>query len=240
VSRSIFNTYNDFTRGTPDEPINVKWFGAVGDGFVAADGSTPDQTAIEAAIAYCVAKNLTLGIPDGIYKHKTAINWAFNNLHVMALGDNVVFVHTGAGIAHNFSGILNYPDSQGCVGGVFGGPGRIMLKGNPAAEPAGTSRCVNIDNWHFGYMKVAIHDCTIGLYTNDTGKVGSASVCTTFDPRHQQYRWRISPAARPRNGTQQNPRLRFHKTDCRRLRSRRFHRDPDERLRRRQVRWRHI
>jgi hypothetical protein len=183
MSRSIFNTYKDFTGGTPDELVNVKWFGAVGDGSVAPDGSTPDQAAIEAAIAYCVAKNLTLGIPDGTYKHKTAINWAFNNLHVVALGDDVVFVHTGSGIAHNFSGMITYPGplSQGCFGGVFGGPNKIMLKGNPAGGPSGTSIVVNIDNWHFGRMNVAIRDGATGLYGRDTGHVGSSAVATTFD-----------------------------------------------------------
>ena len=159
---------------SPDGPINVKWFGAVG------DGTTPDQAAIDAAIAYCVARNLTLGFPDGTYMHSGTINWAFNNFHVMALGDNVVFVHTGTGIAHNFSGMANYPGTQGCVGGVFGGPGRFMLKGNPAG---GTTRGVNIDNWHFGYMKVAIHDAATCLYGNDTGVVGASCVETTFDVR---------------------------------------------------------
>ena len=157
-----------------DGPINVKWFGAAG------DGSTNDQTAIDAAIAYCVANARTLEFPDGTYKHGGTINWAFNNLHVMAPGENVVFVHSGTGIAHNFSGIANYPGTQGCVGGVFGGPGRFMLKGNPAG---GTTRGVNIDNWHFGYMKVAIHDATAALYGNDTGIVGAACVETTFDVR---------------------------------------------------------
>ena len=155
-------------------PVNVKWFGAAGDGV------TADQTAINAAIAYCVARNLTLAFPDGTYKHGTTLNWAFNNLHVTAPGDNVVFLHSGTGIAHDFSGIANYPGTQGCVGGVFGGPGRIMLKGNPAG---GTTRGANIDNWHFGYMKVAIHDVAAALYGDDTGIVGASCVETTFDVR---------------------------------------------------------
>ena len=157
-----------------DGPVNVKWFGAAG------DGSTDDKTAIDAAIAYCDAGNRTLEFPDGTYMHSGTINWAFNNFHVTAPGDDVVFVHTGTGIAHNFSGMANYPGTQGCVGGVFGGPGRFMLKGNPAG---GTTRGVNIDNWHFGYMKVAIHDAAICLYGNDTGVVGACCVETTFDVR---------------------------------------------------------
>jgi hypothetical protein len=157
-----------------DGPINVKWFGAAG------DGSTPDQTAIDAAIAYCVANNRTLEFPDGTYMHSGAINWAFNNFHVMAAGENVVFVHTGTGFAHNFSGIANYPGTQGCVAGVFGGPGRIMLKGNPAG---GTTRVINLDNWHQGYMKVALHDGQTAFYGNDTGVVNSSAVETTFDMR---------------------------------------------------------
>jgi hypothetical protein len=157
-----------------DGPINVRWFGAAG------DGSTNDQTAIDAAITYCVANNRTLEFPDGTYLHGGTINWAFNNFRVMALGENAVFVHAGTGIAHNFSGIANYPGTQGCAGGVFGGPGRFMLKGNPAG---GTTRGVNIDNWHFGNMKVAIKDCATCLYGADTGSVGSSAVCTTFDVR---------------------------------------------------------
>jgi hypothetical protein len=157
-----------------DGPVNVKWFGAAG------DGSTDDKTAIDAAIAYCVAKNRTLELPDGTYLHSGAINWAYNSFHVAAPGDNVVFVHTGTGVAHNFSGVITYPTTKLCLGGVFGGPGRIMLKGNPAG---GTTRGVNIDNWHFGSMKVAIKDCATCLYGADSASTGSSSVCTTFDVR---------------------------------------------------------
>jgi hypothetical protein len=169
-----------------DGPVNVKWFGAAG------DGSTDDKAAIDAAIAYCVANNRTLEFPDGRYIHSGAINWAFNHFHVVALGDNVVFVHTGTGIAHSFSGIANYPGTQGCVGGVFGGPGRIMLKGNPAG---GTTRVIDLDNWHQGYMKMALHDGATAFYGNDTGIVGSSAVETTFDMRitSQDGSWALRP-----------------------------------------------
>lgn len=157
-----------------DGPVNIRWFGALGDSV------TDDKAAIDAAIAYCVARSRTLGFPDGTYAHAGAINWAFNHLHVMALGDDVVFLHTGTGVAHSFSGIANYPGTQGCVGGVFGGPGRIMLKGNLAGT---TTRVIDLDNWHQGYMKVALHDGQTAFYGNDTGGVGSSAVETTFDLR---------------------------------------------------------
>src|SRR4051812_32025353 len=156
------------------QPYSVKDFGAKG------DGATDDTAAINNAIAAARAASRTLIIPDGIYSHGGTLNWAWNNFKVMAPGDNAVFLHSGTGIAHNFSGMLNYPGQQGCAGGVFGGPGRIMIKGNPAG---GTTRGINIDNWHFGYMKVAIRDAAICLYGNDTGVVGSSAVETTFDVR---------------------------------------------------------
>jgi hypothetical protein len=156
------------------EFYSLKDFGVTG------DGSTDDYGAINTAILAARTAGRTLLIPDGTYKHSGTINWAYNNFKVMALGDRAIFVHSGTGIAHNFSGIANYPASQGCIGGVFGGPGRIMLKGNPAG---GTTRVVNIDNWHFGEMKVALRDAATCFNAVDTGIVGASAVCSTFDVR---------------------------------------------------------
>lgn len=145
--------------------------------WLKGDGSD-EQVGITAAIAYCVANSLTLEIPDGVYRHSGTINWAFNNLHVRSPGDDVVFIHTGAGIAHNFNGMLNYPGSQGCDGGVFGGPGTITLRGNPNGA---TTRTFNLDNWHNGYAKMAPLDGQVCLYGDDTGIVGASAVGTVFD-----------------------------------------------------------
>src|SRR5205814_2141757 len=90
-----------------------------------------DSTSIATAISTVLAANQTLTFSDGIACHSGTLNWAYNNLHVQFASDNATFIHTGTGIANSFSGIANYPASQGAAGSVFGGPGRPMLRGNP-------------------------------------------------------------------------------------------------------------
>jgi hypothetical protein len=153
----------------PGTVLSATALGMKGDGVAANDA------AHAAAVAYCVANKVTLALYDGEYLHNGPLNWAFNDLRVLALGENIVFRHTGSGIAHSFNGMANYPGSQGCVGGVFGGPGRIDLRGNAATT------LIDLDNWHWGYMKVRLADAAIAFYGNDTGVVASSSVGTTFD-----------------------------------------------------------
>ncbi|HEV2155420.1 hypothetical protein [Bradyrhizobium sp.] len=141
---------------------------------------TDDIAAINTAITEARNRGVSLSVPDGNYLHSTAPNWAYNNLHITAPGENAAFIHVGTGIANQFSGMNTYPGSQGCIGGVFGGPGHIALKGNPAG---GTTREVNIDNWHFGHMKVVLRDSATCLYGADTGLVGSSAVESYFDIR---------------------------------------------------------
>ena len=76
-----------------DQILDMKAFGATGDGV------TNDYSAIVDAIGYCVANNLTLGITDGTYCHGSTIQWAHPRFRVIALGDNVIFKHTGTGAA---------------------------------------------------------------------------------------------------------------------------------------------
>lgn len=139
-----------------------------------------DSAAIASAVTSVLANNQTLVFTDGIVIHSGTINWAFNNLHVQFPSDNTVFIHTGTGIANSFSGILQYPATQGAAGGVFGGPGRPMLRGNPNGNSTVEAK---FDNWHFGYFKAALRDATIGLQCRDGGIVNSSAVETTFDIR---------------------------------------------------------
>jgi len=139
-----------------------------------------DSTNLANAITSAMNTSTTISFTDGIVCHSGTINWGFNNLHVVFRSENVVFIHTGSGIAHNFNGILNYPGTQGAISGVFGGPSRPMLRGNPVG---GTTVGVKIDNWHFGKMKVAIHDVATGVLGTDTGIVGSSSVEGDYDIR---------------------------------------------------------
>lgn len=141
---------------------------------------TDDSANIAAAVTNVLASNKTIIFNDGIACHSGTINWAFNNLHVQFASDNATFIHVGSGIAHSFNGMLNYPATQGAVGGVFGGPGRANLRGNPAG---GTTVGVKIDNWHTGDMKVSIKDVATGLLGTDSGIVGSSSVESRFDLR---------------------------------------------------------
>lgn len=144
------------------------------------DGVTVNDAAIAAAITYCITNGKTLVLEDGTYLHHDEINWAFDGLHVMALGEAIKFLHTGTGIAHNFRGIDNYPGTQGCVRGVFGGPGRIRLCGNNSGD-GGTTVELDLDNWQFGYMKIELRDAATLFRGDDTGIVGASSVGSVFD-----------------------------------------------------------
>ncbi len=137
-----------------------------------------DSTAIANAVTSVLANNQTLVFTDGVSCHSGTNNWAFNNLHVQFQSDNATFIHVGTGIANSFNGMLNYPGSQGANAGVFGGPGRPVIRGNPAG---GTTVCNKIDNWHNGYMKASLRDCTTGLLGTNTGVVSSSSVSSIYD-----------------------------------------------------------
>jgi hypothetical protein len=151
--------------------VNALWFGARG------DDSTDNQTAFDATRAYAVAHNLTMGIPDGIYRHSGKNVWGYEKLKIHALGSQVRLKHTGSGVANEFSGIALYPGSQGAAGGVFGGPNRIILDGN-----ASTTNLVLVDNWHFGDMKIAGRNATNAIFfCQNTGIVGASAVESTFD-----------------------------------------------------------
>lgn len=154
---------------------DLKDFGVKGDG-------TDETVAINAAIVAIAnaAVGRTIFLTDGDYTHSGMLEWGYNRARVCALGGKVVFHHTGVGRAHSFNGIALYPGSQGAVYGVFGGPGRVILKGN-----ANTTDIAYVNNWHFGYMKVGFtgpggctHAC---LFSEDTGIVGGSAVETVFD-----------------------------------------------------------
>lgn len=154
-----------------DGGFNPYNYGAIGDGIA------NDATAIVNCINAARAVNGTVVLTDGTFAHNTTINWGWNRLKVMCLGENVKFKHTVAGVAHNFDGMANYPASQGCIGGVFGGPGRIWLEGN-----ATTTNLVNINNWHWGYMKISARNAATALVNmQDTGIVGASAVESVFD-----------------------------------------------------------
>ncbi len=163
---------------TSSSTFDPRNFGAVGNGI--AD----DYTAISACITAAVAAGGTITLQDGTYKHSGTLNWAFNRLRVVAVGANVSFLHSGVGNAHSFSGIANYPATQGCAGATFGEGNRIWIRGNPAG---GTTNGLLIDNYHFGYISVSVRDCSNAMIkAQDTGIVGASAVETTFDVRISQ------------------------------------------------------
>lgn len=154
-------------------------YGAVGDGV------TDDTAAITACITAARTTEGTMVLYDGTYAHSTAINWAWEKFKVIAVTGNVKFKFTGVGVGHNFNGMTNYPASQGCAGGVFGGPNRIYLEGN-----ASCTNLVLIDNWHFGYMHVSLKNASNALlFCQDTGIVNASSVETTFDVHITTNSW---------------------------------------------------
>jgi hypothetical protein len=158
--------------GKIGEILSAKDFGVVG------DGATDDHDAIVVARTAAIAAGKSLAFPDGIYCHGQTIEWAYPNFHVIALGADVVFKHTGTGVAHDFNG-LTHGNSEGVFKGVFGGPNRIFLKGNPAG---GTTNLVYVNNWHFGEMKIRGRDASNAiLFGDDTGIVNSCAVESTFD-----------------------------------------------------------
>jgi hypothetical protein len=144
-------------------------------------GATDSFAGITAAILAARTNGKTLIVPDGLYQHSGTINWGWSYLKVMAPGDNAAFIHSGTGEGHLFNGIMNSQEAVGCV---FGGPGRIMLKGNPAG---GTTNLVHLDNWHFSHMKVALRDAYPRLlFCTNTGSVGASAVETVFDVQISQ------------------------------------------------------
>jgi hypothetical protein len=138
---------------------------------------TDDYTAINNAITE--AKNgYTLVFTDGKMFHGTMLNWAWNNLTVQFLSNNCTFIYTGSGAtAHSFSGITNYPATQGCAGANFGLPGLPILRGNPTGT---TTNAALLDNYHFGVIACRPRDATIAFFAQDTGIVNASAVCTDF------------------------------------------------------------
>jgi len=156
--------------------VSATKFGVVG------DGASANDTAIAAAIAYCVANNVTLGFPDGVYNHASTIEWAYPRLRVIAFGANVVFAHTGTGIAHSFNGLTHGDPAQGVFECVFGGAHRIALKGN-----SGTTKLAYVNNWHHGEMKIRGRDAQYIFYGDNAGGTGqAAAVSSTFDVQISQ------------------------------------------------------
>lgn len=76
-------------------PVSVLDYGAS-----PSETATNNATAFNAAIAYCVANNLTLVIPDGIYQLPagTTVNFAGNGLRIIGQG-RPTLQYVGAGIA---------------------------------------------------------------------------------------------------------------------------------------------
>lgn len=139
---------------------------------------TDDGAAILAAITAARNGPYTLWFTDGVMFHSTLQNWAYNSLHVKFFSDDVSFIFTGAGAtAHQFSGILNYPASQGCVGGFFGLPGIPIMRGNPTGS---TTNALLVDNYHFGVIAARGRDAVRGFFAQDTGIVGGSAVSTVL------------------------------------------------------------
>lgn len=137
-----------------------------------------DGAAITVAISAAANGPYTLWFTDGTMLHSTVPNWAFNHLHVKFLSDDATFIYTGAGnTAHSFSGMANYPGTQGCVDGRFGLPGFPILRGNPKGT---TNKTILFDNYHFGVIAARPRDAGSPLAGQDTGIVGASAVCTDF------------------------------------------------------------
>ena len=100
--------------------VNVKDFGAVGDGI------HDDSSAIAAAIAHCAANYTELFFPPGVYAHGSTLNFAVTGLRVDFGG--ALLKHTGAGCAVS---IDSGPDSDD--GKVYNIIFRnLRIQGNPA------------------------------------------------------------------------------------------------------------
>jgi hypothetical protein len=70
--------------------VNVKDYGAVG------DGSTPDDAAFAAAVAAAHAADDVLIIPDGVYAISSLPNMAKDNFSVLGIGSRPTIKHTGS------------------------------------------------------------------------------------------------------------------------------------------------
>ncbi|KYH01709.1 hypothetical protein [Bradyrhizobium sp. DOA1] len=167
--RDLFRTVE---LGIDPQVRDLRSFGAAGDGV------TNDYAAIVAAIDYCVANDLTLAISDGTYCHASTIQWAYPRFRVIATGANVIFKHTGTGVAHSFNGLATGSLTEGVFANVFGGPNRIRLHGNPAG---GTTGLVYVNNWHWSEMKISGRDAQYIVYGANSGAGQGACVESLFD-----------------------------------------------------------
>jgi hypothetical protein len=170
-------------------PLNVKWFGATGDGV------SDDYTAIDAAIQYCTTNDLALYIPTGTYyiPNTTSIRFSGNitligdgpELSILFYDDsfsgvrNDFILSNDAGNVH-FSGV-GFSCDWG-VGDVWTKLSQMIVLYAVAGSTAYVNNCAFKDGRFMllvlvDYDEVTVTDCTFDSSVRDGCRViGSKSV----------------------------------------------------------------
>ena len=129
--------------------INVKDFGAVG------DGTTNDYDAIIAARDYALTNNIALVFPDAVYAFSTTLEFGFQDLKVRAIGE-ATLKHTGTGIAVSLD-----------AGAVTGNAFRAEFIGFNVEGNANTTDAIFVRSMHHLKLKAkATVACDTGLRVN--------------------------------------------------------------------------
>lgn len=145
--------------------------------FGLSTASSDNTAALQAVVDYCATFVGTGLLPRvviaaGEYQYADSPNWALTGMHLVAAGE-VVFKHTGTGIAFNVDGGATGPGVYGVH--ILGG---LRISGNANTTIGLYSRAV-----HHSKISVRPINCTTALQTE-------WNVCNEFDVR-------CSPAGYP-------------------------------------------
>lgn len=140
-------------------PLNVKWFGAKGDGI--AD----DTAALLAARDYIAITHESLVFPAGTYRYSASPNWAITNASVYTDG-KVTLKYTGTDVAVLID--------SGVSGSTFGMKfhGDFVVESNGAA-----SHGVLVRGVHHSSIKLRVAGCG----TTSSGVKIESAVCSDFE-----------------------------------------------------------
>lgn len=148
-----------------------------------SDGSILDYSGLVTARDAHWADDLaTLEISDGEHIIKTKLELAKDHWACVAPGGNARIKHVGKGVAVSLSGPSDN-SNYGTYRGTLGGDRPLVIEGN-----ASTTRLLDVDNFHQGWINVDLKNGQLGVYVADSIKnISSAgAVLTHFKVRVSQ------------------------------------------------------
>lgn len=147
------------------------------------DGSIYDYSGVAAARDAHWGNDLeTLEIPDGEHIIKAKLELAKDHWACVTSGGNARIRHVGKGVAVSLSGPSDN-SNYGTYRGTLGGERPLIIEGN-----AGTTRLLDVDNFHQGVINVDLRNGQVGVHVSDSlNNISSAgAVLTRFKVRVSQ------------------------------------------------------